>query len=82
MQQARLTPGVNQDLIRNAEQYLWQLECAIHRDQILGSASHRIVSEARKNPPFDPEATQIKALVTEAILRGASTQNPARGTGP
>jgi len=82
VRQARLTPGVNQELIRNAEQYLWQLECAIHRDQILGAASHRIVSEARKNQPFDPEATGVRAMVNAAILRGASTSTPPEDPAP
>jgi hypothetical protein len=82
VQQAKLTPGVDQNLIQNAQRYLWQLECAIHRDQILAQASNRIVNEARKNQPFDPEATGVRAMVNAAILRGASTSTPPEEPAP
>lgn len=58
------------------------LATAARAQQMLLSAANRIRSNAWKYRPPDADATSVKAMVSEAVLRGASTSTPPAEPAP
>jgi hypothetical protein len=75
LQQARANPSLtNPQEMAAAEQWLWQLQVAMHARTILKQAEAAVVAKARSKRRPDAGATEDRAAVVHAV-RGASDEH-------